>query len=93
MYAAQMVRKIAPVGQGAGTFQGVEVQGAAALAAVGDRRGRPAALTAEQRSDIVRRYVDGAAIREVAAAVGRSYGTVHRVLTEEGVAMRSRSGR
>lgn len=87
-----MTRKLAPVGQGAGTFQGVEAQSAATLTPMAARR-RPAPLTVEQRRDIVRRYEGGATIRAIANDVGRSYGTVHGVLTEERVTMRGRNGR
>lgn len=87
-----MVKKLVPVGQGAGTFQGVETQSAAILAPTSSSRRRPA-LTDAQRAEIVRLYVDGSTVREVANRVGRSYGTVHRVLQEERVTMRGRNGR
>lgn len=86
-----MVKGLAPIGQGAGTFQGVAPQSAAALTPV--RRSRIPALSDEQRAEIVDLYVNGTTVREVAAQIGRSYGTVHRVLTEEGVTMRGRNGR
>jgi DNA-binding NarL/FixJ family response regulator len=87
-----MAKKLAPVGQGAGTFQGVAVQSAATLTPPNSTRRQPA-LTAEQRAEIVRAYVNGWTVRAIAKHVGRSYGTVHRVLTEENVTMRGRSGR
>ncbi|MFE3114231.1 helix-turn-helix domain-containing protein [Kitasatospora indigofera] len=37
-------------------------------------------------------YEGGASIRALAQAHGRSYGFVHRLLTETGVALRSRGG-
>ncbi|MYW90507.1 transcriptional regulator [Amycolatopsis rubida] len=39
------------------------------------------------------KYEKGATVRALAAECGRSYGFVHRVLSESGVQMRSRSGR
>ena len=93
MYAGDMAKKLAPVGEGAGTFQGVAIQSAATLTPVPARR-RPAPLTAEQRADIVKRYEIGRqTVRAISAAVERSYGTVHRILTDAGVTMRGRSGR
>ncbi len=38
------------------------------------------------------RYVRGESIRMLAAATGRSYGFVHRVLSESGVRFRGRGG-
>jgi len=42
--------------------------------------------------DYVRRYTAGESIRMIAADTGRSYGFVHRVLTENGVKLRKRGG-
>jgi Helix-turn-helix domain len=39
-----------------------------------------------------RRYDSGESIRSLAASTGRSYGFVHRILTENGVALRGRGG-
>lgn len=39
-----------------------------------------------------KRYDDGASIRALADDIGRSYGFVHRVLTESGANLRSRGG-
>lgn len=45
-------------------------------------------------ADLVRRYEAGESIRALAEATGRSYGFIHRILTESGVEFRSRgSGR
>lgn len=38
------------------------------------------------------KYEKGASIRALAASTGRSYGFVHRVLSEAGVTLRSRGG-
>ena len=38
------------------------------------------------------RYDSGESIRTLAAATGRSYGFVHRLLTETGVKLRGRGG-
>jgi hypothetical protein len=85
-----MARKLAPVGEGAGTFQGV-VQTAATLTFEAPRRTPP--LNDAQRAEIVRSYVDGKPIRVIAAEFGRSYGTIHRVLVDAHVTMRGRNGR
>ncbi|GAA1760694.1 MULTISPECIES: helix-turn-helix domain-containing protein [Luedemannella] len=42
--------------------------------------------------DLVKRYTAGESIRALAASTGRSYGFVHRVLTESGVQLRQRGG-
>jgi hypothetical protein len=42
--------------------------------------------------DLVKRYLSGESIRALAASTGRSYGFVHRVLTESGVKLRQRGG-
>jgi Helix-turn-helix domain len=42
--------------------------------------------------DLVKRYSGGESIRALAASTGRSYGFVHRVLTESGVQLRQRGG-
>ena len=38
------------------------------------------------------RYDSGESIRSIAASTGRSYGFVHRILTETGVTLRGRGG-
>jgi hypothetical protein len=42
--------------------------------------------------DLKRKYEKGASIRALAEASGRSYGFVHRILTEAGVTLRGRGG-
>ena len=53
-------------------------------------------VTGEDRSklatDLKDRYNAGESIRSLATATGRSYGFIHRILTETGVALRSRGG-
>jgi predicted transcriptional regulator len=53
-------------------------------------------MTREQRAELARslevQYQAGASIRELAASTGRSYGFIHRVLTDAGVPMRGRGG-
>lgn len=44
-------------------------------------------------ADLTKRYTDGESIRELAASTGRSYGFVHRILTENGVTLRSTGAR
>lgn len=43
-------------------------------------------------SDLKQRYDAGESIRSLAASTGRSYGFVHRILTENGVSLRGRGG-
>lgn len=43
-------------------------------------------------ADLKKRYDAGESIRALAAATGRSYGFVHRILTENGVSLRGRGG-
>ena len=39
-----------------------------------------------------KRYDNGESIRDLAASTGRSYGFIHRILTETGVRLRGRGG-
>jgi len=41
---------------------------------------------------LVKKYNGGASIRELAESTGRSYGFIHRVLSESGVKLRGRGG-
>ncbi len=43
-------------------------------------------------SQLTKRYEGGASIRDLAASTGRSYGFVHRILSESGASMRGRGG-
>jgi hypothetical protein len=43
-------------------------------------------------ADLSKRYGAGESIRSLAASTGRSYGFIHRILTETGVALRRRGG-
>jgi len=43
-------------------------------------------------TDLKRRYDSGASIRDLAADTGRSYGFIHRVLSESGATFRGRGG-
>jgi len=56
----------------------------------------PTRVTGTQRSrlaaDLTRRYDAGESIRTLAASTGRSYGFIHRILTETGVSLRGRGG-
>jgi Helix-turn-helix domain len=47
---------------------------------------------ARMATDLKNRYDAGESIRALALATGRSYGFIHRILTEQGVALRSRGG-
>lgn len=42
--------------------------------------------------DLTKKYEAGASIRSLAEGIDRSYGFVHRILTEAGVQLRSRGG-
>lgn len=46
----------------------------------------------ELSAELKRRYDEGESIRSLAAATGRSYGFVHRLLGEAGVELRGRGG-
>jgi hypothetical protein len=46
----------------------------------------------ELAGQLVARYEKGASIRALAESIGRSYGFVHRVLSESDVTIRSRGG-
>jgi predicted transcriptional regulator len=43
-------------------------------------------------ADLKKKYDNGASIRALAEETGRSYGFVHRMLSESGVALRGRGG-
>ena len=43
-------------------------------------------------ADLKSRYDAGESIRSLASATGRSYGFIHRILTETGVELRGRGG-
>jgi hypothetical protein len=55
-----------------------------------------ARITGTQRdklaTDLKKKYEKGASIRALAEQTGRSYGFVHRVLSETGVPLRGRGG-
>ena len=42
--------------------------------------------------DLQKKYDAGKSIRELAASTGRSYGFVHRILSESGTTLRGRGG-
>ena len=43
-------------------------------------------------TDLKKRYNSGESIRSLAASTGRSYGFIHRILSENGVTLRGRGG-
>ncbi|GGN28779.1 hypothetical protein GCM10011609_85240 [Lentzea pudingi] len=57
---------------------------------------KPRTLTLPEREKLVRdfteRYRKGESIRAIAQSADRSYGTVHRWLTDAGIQMRPRGG-
>lgn len=59
-------------------------------------RARAVRVTGEQRAELSRsletQYRAGASIRDLAASTGRSYGFVHRMLSDAGVPLRGRGG-
>lgn len=59
--------------------------------------GRSRRIHGEERvaliTKLVNGYSEGQSIRALAASVDRSYGFVHRVLSESGVKLRKRGGR
>ncbi|MFD6952910.1 MULTISPECIES: helix-turn-helix domain-containing protein [Nocardiopsis] len=61
-----------------------------------DVPGKGRRLVGADRSELAaqlkRRYEAGESIRMLAAATGRSYGFVHRLLSEAGVDLRGRGG-
>lgn len=67
-----------------------------AKATTSTRLTKGARITGAGRADLattlVERYRRGESIRAIAEDIGRSYGFVHGVLVEAGVAMRSRGG-
>jgi Helix-turn-helix domain len=46
----------------------------------------------ELAADLSQRYGAGESIRSLATLTGRSYGFIHRILTESGVSLRGRGG-
>jgi hypothetical protein len=59
-------------------------------------RVRATRVTGEAREvmsrELATRYLAGDSIREIAISTGRSYGFVHRLLSESGVQLRGRGG-
>jgi len=43
-------------------------------------------------TDLRKRYEGGASIRDLAGDTGRSYGFIHRILSESGATLRGRGG-
>ena len=43
-------------------------------------------------ADLRRKYDQGASIRTLAQSTGRSYGFIHRILSESGTSLRGRGG-
>ena len=55
-------------------------------------RGVTGADRSKLAADLKSRYDAGESIRSLAASTGRSYGFVHRMLSESGVKLRGRGG-
>ena len=83
---------IADRGLPARTRESDELEGVNAVADL--KKG--ARITGTQRdklaTDLKKKYEKGASIRALAESTGRSYGFVHRVLSETGVTLRGRGG-
>jgi len=64
--------------------------------AVSDQVRKGARVTGADReklaAELKKKYAGGASIRALAEETGRSYGFVHRILTENEVQLRSRGG-
>lgn len=87
--------KLAPVGAGAGAYDGSAVGRPVKKAAPRAREYRPrVAMSPSQVARAAQRYQDdGATVRELAKEFGVAYGTMHRRLAEAGVEMRRRGWR
>ncbi|NED97514.1 hypothetical protein G1H11_19640 [Phytoactinopolyspora alkaliphila] len=63
---------------------------------VADKLVKGARISGGQRdqlsTDLKKQYESGRSIRELASETGRSYGFVHRLLSESGVTLRGRGG-
>jgi hypothetical protein len=63
---------------------------------VAETLGKGTRVTGADRSklatDLKKRYDAGESIRALASTTGRSYGFIHRILTETGVTLRGRGG-
>jgi hypothetical protein len=63
---------------------------------VADRLGKGRRVTGTERdklaTDLTKKYEGGKSIRELAESTGRSYGFVHRLLSESGAKLRGRGG-
>lgn len=59
---------------------------------VGNGRHVTGAARIKLAADLKKAYESGVSIRALAEGSGRSYGFVHRILTEAGVAFRTRGG-
>lgn len=63
---------------------------------MGDTVKKGARITGSDRTrlatELTKKYTNGASIRSLAESTGRSYGFVHRLLTENEVQLRSRGG-
>lgn len=49
-------------------------------------------ITDEERKSIIGMYGNDMSMRDIAASLGRSYGSVHRVLADSGVQIKPRGG-
>lgn len=61
-----------------------------------DKLAKGARISGGQRdklaTDLKKKYETGSSIRDLATETGRSYGFVHRLLSESGVELRGRGG-
>lgn len=72
------------------------IKKATTIAKTSGKLGRGVRITGTDRSAVTKsirqRYEGGESIRSLASDYGRSYGFVHRILTDDGVALRGRGG-
>jgi Helix-turn-helix domain len=71
---------------------GLEVHGGGSVADLTKGRRVTGGDRSKLASDLRKRYEGGASIRELAGDTGRSYGFVHRILSESGATLRGRGG-
>lgn len=72
--------------------EGIEMAATSTATSTDKGRRIVGAERATLAKDLVKRYTSGESIRALASSTGRSYGFVHRVLTESGVQLRQRGG-
>jgi hypothetical protein len=80
------------VWQGCGWFCSGDKEGVFGMAELKKGSRITGAARDKLGSQLVKKYEKGSSIRALAEETGRSYGFIHRVLSESGVTLRSRGG-